>query len=510
MEALYSTRSLGDILFSVAFRAGKKEKLPWNDFYAFLRAQWQDLHRKLKPDQDFETFWIEAVRRGGVFQEPASRCVRLNTEATQLKFRSVTFYGAADGLTLLPYPSHIFYDGRMANRPWLQELPDPLTQFVWDNWLEIHPEDAKRLGVKERDLVQLKSPTGEVKLPVHISTGVRPGTVAAPFGQGHIAFGRYAHGTGANPIPLLSAVEEESSGALVWVGTRVVLARTEIEHRLVSTAGSDRPYGREIVQTISLTTLQSGVNAKEEPHAVQMYPEHEHPQHRWGMAIDLNACIGCGACVVACSAENNIPFMGKEQVGRGREMSWIRIQRYNEGTSDRPDHHFIPMLCQQCDHAPCESVCPVYATYHNPEGLNAQVYNRCVGTRYCSNNCPYKVRRFNWFTAEWPEPLHLQLNPDVTVREMGVMEKCTFCVQRIRAGELEAKKERREVRDGEIVPACAQTCPTRAIVFGDLRDPGSEVSRLAKNPRGYHVLEHLNTQPAITYLKKIKAGLMEG
>jgi len=202
--------------------------------------------------------------------------------------------------------------------------------------------------------------------------------------------------------------------------------------------------------------------------------------------------------------------MGKVQVAKGREMSWIRVQRVDEGASHHPEHRFLPMLCQHCDHAPCEPVCPVYATYHNPEGLNVQVYNRCVGTRYCSNNCPYKVRRFNWFMAEWPEPLHLQLNPDVTVRSMGVMEKCTFCVQRIQGGKLQAKAEGRAVRDGEIVPACAQTCPTRAIVFGDLKDLDSEVSQRSKDPRRYRVLEHLNTQPAITYLKKIIAGPVEG
>ncbi|MFQ5883340.1 MAG: molybdopterin dinucleotide binding domain-containing protein, partial [Candidatus Methylomirabilales bacterium] len=403
-----------------------------------------------------------------------------------------------------------FYDGRMANRPWLQELPDALTQIVWDSWLEIHPADAKPIGVKEGDLLRIESPFAHVDLPAHLSAGVHPGTLAVPVGQGHTAFGRYAKGRGANPIPLLPPDPEEASGGLPWIATRVTITPTGQRHPLVSTTGSDRPHDREIIQTIPLGTLQSGRPPKAHPHLLQIYPEHPHPDHRWGMTIDLNACIGCGACVTACYAENNLAIMGKEQVGAGREMSWIRIERVNSGGPDRPEHHFLPMLCQQCDKAPCEPVCPVYATYHNPGGLNVQVYNRCVGTRYCSNNCPYKVRRFNWFMAEWPEPLHMQLNPDVTVRTMGVMEKCTFCVQRIQAGKLKAKAEERPVRDGEIVPACAQTCPTRAIVFGDLKDPESEVSKRAKDPRRYRVLEDLNTQPAIAYLKKIRPGPVEG
>jgi anaerobic selenocysteine-containing dehydrogenase/Fe-S-cluster-containing dehydrogenase component len=510
MERLYDTRTLGDILLSLSRRLETKEKLPWENFYLYLRDQWKEFHQRLKPDVDFEGFWVESVRQGGSFQNVPTKPVRLNPDVFQKSFQSPTFVGQGEGLALIPYPSLAYYDGNMANRPWLQEMPDPLSQIVWDNWLEIHPSDAKRLGIEINDLLQLQSRTGEIKLPAHISKGVNPGTVAVPVGQGHTAFGRYAQGQGASPIPLLSGEPEADSGALIWHGTRVVVRQTGLKHKLASTSGSDRSHDREIVQTIPLAALQSGREKEAHPRHLEMYPEHHHEKHRWGMVIDLNACIGCNACVVACSAENNIPIMGKEEVAYGREMSWIRIQRYDEGSDEHPDHHFIPMLCQHCDNAPCEPVCPVYATYHNPEGLNAQVYNRCVGTRYCSNNCPYKVRRFNWYTAQWPEPLNLQLNPDVTVREMGVMEKCTFCVQRIRRAELEAKDEEREVRDGEIVPACSQTCPTSAIVFGDLNDPKSEASKMSKDPRQYHVLEQLNTKPAITYLKKIKAGSVEG
>ena len=510
MKPLYNTKNVGDVLLSVAKRMGIQQALPWENFYNYLRDQWKQLYQHVKPETDFEAFWTEALQSGGLFQPGRRQVVRLNPGVLRRQFELPTVTVDTDELTLIPYPSATFYDGRMANRPWLQELPDPLTQIVWDSWVEINPKDAQRLEVSEADLLTLRSSTGSINLPAHISGGVRSGVVAVPVGQGHTAFGRYATHRGANPIPLLSKVSEAASGGLVWIATQVTVSRTGEKYPLATTSGSDRPHERLIAQTVALDALQRGSQPEPRRELLQMYPEHSHPKHRWGMAIDLNACIGCGACVAACSAENNIAIVGKEQVGKGREMSWIRIERFDEGEADRPDHHFIPMLCQHCDNAPCEPVCPVYATYHNPEGLNVQVYNRCVGTRYCSNNCPYKVRRFNWFTVERPEPLNLQLNPDVTVREVGVMEKCTFCVQRIRHAELAAKETQREIRDGEVVPACAQTCPTRAMVFGDLDDPNSEVSRTIKSPRSYHVLEELNTKPAVTYLKKIKPGPVEG
>jgi anaerobic selenocysteine-containing dehydrogenase/Fe-S-cluster-containing dehydrogenase component len=510
MRPLYNTRSVGDVLLSVAGQMKLRQRLPWDDFYHYLRSQWMELYKSLKPEGDFETFWTEALQRGGFFQSrPTPQPVRLNPAVFQRSFVPAVFAGNQDGLALLPYPTTNFYDGRMANRPWLQELPDQLTEIVWDSWVEINPKDADRLGVSEADLLSLQSPAGSIKVPAHITGGVSVGSVAVPVGQGHTAFGRYAEGRGANPIQILRAEPENGSGGLMWVGTHVTVVRTGEKYPLAKTIGSDRSHERNIVQSIALSTLQGQLEPTPQPELLPMYPPHPYPKHRWGMVIDLNACIGCAACEAACSAENNLAVVGKEQVAQGREMSWIRIERYDEGEMGHPDQHFIPMLCQQCENAPCEPVCPVYATYHNPEGLNVQVYNRCVGTRYCSNNCPYKVRRFNWFTAKWPEPLNLQLNPDVTVREMGVMEKCTFCVQRIRRVELDAEQGRRKVRDGEVVPACAQTCPTRAIVFGDLDDADAEVSALARNLRRYHVLEEINTKPAVTYLKKIKPGPVE-
>jgi anaerobic selenocysteine-containing dehydrogenase/Fe-S-cluster-containing dehydrogenase component len=521
MEPVFETKSLGDLLLSLANQSGGSQAQTFTEesFYELLRQRWRALHRQVRPEIDFETFWSEALQRGGVFQETHPRRVSLNLGALRDALQGFQAVGRPDHLILLPYFSMNHFDGRGANKPWLQELPDPITQLTWDSWLEIHPEDAQRLAIGEGDLLKVKSSHGEIELPAHLFTGVRRGTVAAPIGQGHTAYGRYADPhdpnatgfgdkrRGGNPFALLSADPESASGGLLLT-VPVTLTNTGIQYPPASVAGSVRQYDRGIAQAVALEKMAVGLEdngyEREEMHHIrQMYPPHEHPTHRWGMAIDLNACTGCSACVVACYAENNIPVVGKEQLTRGREMSWIRIERFEEGPADHPGIRFVPMLCQHCDNAPCEPVCPVYATLHNSEGLNIQVYNRCVGTRYCSNNCPYKVRRFNWFTYPWPEPLHLQLNPDVTVRESGVMEKCTFCIQRITAGKARAKDEGRPVRDGDIVPACAQTCPTRAIVFGDLKDPASEVSRLSRSPHRYRVFEHLNTQPAITYLKKI-------
>lgn len=528
MQPVFQTRSLGDLLLSLAKRLGDAPAAVFKEenFYEFLRARWRELHQRVRPDVEFEAFWVEALRRGGEFKELPARRVRLNVGALPQALKGLELPGQAGNLVLLPYPSINHFDGRGANKSWLQELPDPMTQLTWDSWLEVHPEDAKRLAIGEGDLVVVKSSHGEIKLPAHLYPGLKRGVVAVPIGQGHTAYGRYADPhhpnaldtrvkeRGANPLTLLAPEPDSRSGGLLWLSARVTLTKTGTKYLLASVSGSDRQHNRGIAQVIPLEEItrggqEAGHPTKKDHPVRQMYPPHEHPIYRWGMVIDLNSCTGCSACVVACYAENNVPVVGKEQVARGREASWIRIERFAEGTPDRPETRFLPMLCQHCDAAPCEPVCPVYATVHNSEGLNIQVYNRCVGTRYCSNNCPYMVRRFNWFTYEWPEPLHLQLNPDVTVREKGVMEKCTFCLQRITDGKARAKEEGRPVRDGEIVPACAQACPTRAIVFGDLKDPESEVSRLSRSPRRYRVFEQLNTQPAITYLKRIIPGPKE-
>ena len=421
-----------------------------------------------------------------------------------------TDYEPGKNFALVVYPSLSHYDGRGANRPWLQELPDPMMMNVWDSWIEIHPQDAAAAGISTGDAIQVSSPYAQFDLPAQVSTAVKPGVVAIPIGQGHTSYGRYANNVGNNPIDLLDPKPSEKTSGLEWAGMKVELLKKSDRLVLATVSGSDTQHDRGIVQSVPLAALvETRTPASEGQHkeeALSMYADHEHPNHRWGMTIDIDKCTGCSACVAACYAENNIPVVGKEQVAVGREMAWIRIERYFDEHSETPHADFAPMLCQQCDNAPCETVCPVYAAYHTEEGLNGQVYNRCIGTRYCANNCPYKVRRFNWFEAQWVEPLNWQLNPDVTVRSKGVMEKCTFCVQRISDGKNTARNERRPVRDGEIIPACAQTCPAEAITFGDLKDVNSSVSRLIaeEDQRDYKVLEELNTRPAVTYLKAIK------
>ena len=459
-------------------------------------------------EAEFEAFWADAVRQGGRWPRVEPEPVTLSARLGEIDPAGLAAPGDdRRALTLIAYPSLHFFDGRGANRPWLQEIPDPLLKTAWGCGAEMTPGTAASIGAEEGQLVTLESDHGAVDATVVLNPHLHPGVVAIPIGQGHADFGRYATGRGVNPLALLDPAPEAASGGPRWAGARVDATPRALHRPLARLQRTFDQQGRELAQAVSRTALEAGAVQPEEPH-FSLYPEHEHPTHRWGMAIDLNACTGCNACVAACYAENNVPVLGADRMVRGRTMSWLRIERFVEPRpapdgGGRVDSRFLPMLCQHCDHAPCESVCPVYATYHSEEGLNAQIYNRCVGTRYCSNNCPYKVRRFNWWEPEFPDPLPLQLNPDVTVRSAGVMEKCTFCVQRIQEGKDRARDEDRPVRDGDVTSACAQSCPAQAIVFGDLNDPDSRVSRLSAADRGYHALGVLNTRPAVTYLKKV-------
>ena len=514
MQPVFDTRHAGDLLLEVGRALGSEAAagLPRRGFYRFLRDEWERMQPVPEPDPeatepevpDFDTYWADALRRGGTTFPVEPITVEVIPELFQTDLvGELTPAATRSAYTLVAYPSLHFFDGRGANRPWLQEIPEPLLKTTWGTGVEMTPHTARALGAEEGQVVAVESDHGQVDASVIINPHLADGVVAIAIGQGHTDFGRYAAGRGVNPIALLEGEPDAASGGVRWAGTGVTLIARELARPIPRMQHTFDQEGRELAQSVSLAALVAGEVHPEEQH-VSLHEEHDHPVHHWGMAIDLDACNGCNACVAACYAENNIPVLGADQMRRGRPMAWLRIERFEEpGEGDGPDNRFLPMLCQHCDHAPCETVCPVFATYHTDEGLNAQVYNRCVGTRYCSNNCPYKVRRFNWSTPEFDAPLELQLNPDVTGRSSGVMEKCSFCVQRIQDGKEVARDENRPVRDGDVSPACAQSCPAQAIVFGDMNDPASRVSQLSDDARGYHVLHDLNTRPAVTYLKKV-------
>jgi anaerobic selenocysteine-containing dehydrogenase/Fe-S-cluster-containing dehydrogenase component len=558
MEPVFKTKQSADVLLSVASRAQLKMQNPATTFYDYLRQRWtRDIFPKSGAKVGFEDWWHGSLEQATVVLDAtAAVAPKLNDAAvSQIGTVPARLASASGGVAyaLVVYPSYRFYDGRTANRPWLQELPDPVSKISWEGWVEIHPNVADRLGLDLGSGVEVTTPHGSVTLPAFPYPGIREDAIALQLGQGHEAFGRYAEHRGANPVTLLAPVQDTRSGALAYLQTQATLRPTGEWMRVPNTAGRDTQDGREIIQRLSIRDARAadvaagltvmgalpagqagresvaagteqaagqvselqgsagfkpitfGDKPQDYPPPETYYGEYTAKQPRWAMAIDLERCIGCSACVTACYAENNVGMVGPELIANGRIMAWMRIERYFEETEagELKGTGFLPMLCQQCGNAPCEPVCPVYASYHTPDGLNGQVYNRCVGTRYCANNCPYKVRVFNWFSWEWPEPLNWQLNPDVVPREKGVMEKCTFCVQRIQHAQHEARLDGRTVRDGEITPACAQTCPGDAIVFGNIKDPNSRVARIAASGRGYRVLEELNTQSAVTYLKRV-------
>ncbi|HET9551652.1 MAG TPA: 4Fe-4S dicluster domain-containing protein, partial [Anaeromyxobacteraceae bacterium] len=490
MTPLGDTRPLVQVLLEVGAKLpAAAAHFPFADPYELAQARGEKyaaevLGRPLDP-----ALARDAAQRGGLWADPpptATPAPPRRLEAAEELLEPPAAAPAA--LALVPYPTPLRREGGGAPVPWLEEVPDVMSSVSYSGWAELSPERARLLGVRTGDFLAVATVAGRAELPAYVTPAIRDDAIGVPLG---------APGVRA----LLAPAWEGRSGALRFTGQAVTVTPAGRRTALPLLEGSPYQHGREIVRTVSTA---APALARPDLSAV-MYQPPAHPEHRWGMAIDLDRCTGCQACVVACYAENNVPVMGPEAARQGRSMAWLRIERYLGDEPGGPlELDLLPMLCQQCTNAPCEPVCPVLATYHTEEGLNAQVYNRCVGTRYCSNNCPYKVRTFNWRDARFERPLDLQLNPDVTVRSKGVMEKCTFCVQRIRAAEIDARGEQRPVADGEIVPACAQTCPAQAITFGDLNDPASRVSRLAAQPRGFAALEELNTRPAITYLAKVR------
>jgi molybdopterin-containing oxidoreductase family iron-sulfur binding subunit len=466
-------------------------------------------------DPVFERFWRKALH-DGVIPGTASPTKPVTAAAGWLEKEPFT-EPAEKGLAIVFRPDPAVFDGRFANNGWLQELPKPLTKLAWDNAALVSPRTGERLGLRQdisfqggehgqllADVVELRYQGRTVRAPVLITPGQADDCVTLHLGYGRERAGRTGSGLGVNANALRT-----SDGP--WGGVGLEIALTGERYSLASTQSHHSMEGRDIVRTTTAAAFRSDPEVLQKghepsPRSLSLYPQFGYEGHAWGMTIDLNACIGCNACVVACQAENNIPVVGKAQVLRGREMHWLRVDRYHRGSLDAPETFFQPVPCMHCENAPCEVVCPVGATGHSAEGLNEMVYNRCVGTRYCSNNCPYKVRRFNFLLyADWETAsLKSMRNPDVSVRSRGVMEKCTYCVQRISAARSQAQQEGRSIRDGDVVTACEAACPTKAIVFGDINDPGSRVAAAKRDGRNYGLLEGLNTRPRTTYLGLVR------
>jgi MoCo/4Fe-4S cofactor protein with predicted Tat translocation signal len=502
INPLYAGKSAYQVLSAVLGQ-------PTRTTYEILREEWGKGRNK----EEFEKLWRKSVHDGVVTAELSPHPAAAVGALYERPGRSQTaptdaFSGRreapAEGLMEVVFrPDPTVFDGRFSNNGWLQELPKPLTKLVWDNAALLSPASAERLGVINDDVIEIKSEGRSIRAPVWISPGHADNCVTLFLGYGRTRGGTLASNRGYNAYSLRTSTSP-------WIARSAEVRKSGERYTLVSTQEHHSMENRGLVRRATeaeYATRPDFVEAEAETplRSLTLYPEYPPEENAWGMAIDLSTCIGCNACVVACQAENNIPVVGKIEASRSREMHWLRIDRYYQGDLHDPEMFFQPVMCMHCEKAPCEPVCPVAATTHSNEGLNEMTYNRCVGTRYCSNNCPYKVRRFNFFdfhSNEGPS-MALLYNPDVTVRSRGVMEKCTYCVQRINHARIDAKKEDRAIRDGEVVTACQAACPADAIVFGNIADAGSRVSKMKAEPRNYGLLTDLNTRPRTTYLGKL-------
>ena len=501
---LYNGKSAHEVLTVLLGQPGRPG-------HEIIRDYWQSQRQ----EKNFEAFWETSLHNGVI----TGTAFPAKNVTLKLQLGDAPQTASGEGLEINFRPDPTIWDGRYANNGFLQECPKPLTKLTWDNAAMVSPKTAQELKVENEDVVELRYQGRTVRAPVWILPGHAEKSVTVHLGYGRSRAGNVGNGTGFNAYDL------RTSGSLWFAsgleihktGDHYLLANTQ-HHHIMRQDGREveeesvAAEHREVMRVGTLEDFRKNPDFAKDPaeqttQAESLYPPYDYSKgNQWGMSIDLNSCIGCNACVVACQAENNIAVVGKDQVSRGREMQWIRVDTYYEGDLDSPRIYNEVVPCMQCENAPCEVVCPVGATMHSPDGLNEMIYNRCVGTRYCSNNCPYKVRRFNFFLySDWTTPsLYGLRNPNVTVRSRGVMEKCTYCIQRINTVKIKAEEEDRPIREGEIVTACQQTCPTKAIVFGDINDPNSKVSKLKAQSRNYGLLTELNTRPRTTYLAKLR------